>query len=705
MTVQYQGVWSLQSAAQLQSTQRWVTDPLFENTTLLLQADDAANGAQNNTFLDSSSNSFAITRNGNTTQGSFTPFSQVSGAWSNFFGGSGNYLKSGTLAAISTTQTTFTVECWVYMTQLPAGSIPVTIGDLAPESNTANWTFGPISSGKVAFYWFTTVGNTATGSTVLALNTWHHIAVSVSSNVISIYVNGVKETLTGTTTLTNRASIFNSIGMGQRSAGGEIFYGYVSNARIVSGAALYSGDVIAVPNTPLGAASSGTTQLITCQSNRFLDTSSNAVSMTPTGSSMTVQPFSPFAPQFQWTPSVIGGSGYFDGTGDFLLTTGAISFTGQFSCEAWFYRTLSGGSQRTIFALNQSVNNGFGSLRIDTDSGNTALNITASIGTSGSAWAATISSNSVYQINSWNHVLVTRDASNVVRLFVNGVLRGNATVSGTLYSALNNQLIGANYVAGPAAGNAFQGYIGDTRIINGSIPTTYQTSSTTSGTSIFTPTTAPLTTLSQGATASNVALLCNFTNASIYDGTMKNNLETVGNAQINTSIVKYGSGSMAFDGTGDWLLIPHSVDQFLSTGQFTIELWVYRNASAAYGLVAKGTGTTGWLVSLNTSNQVVFTFASSTITSSGTVAASTWTHIAVVRETIGTNQTKIYINGVNDGQGTVTTDFNQTNSMYVGADRTGGSAFNGYIDDLRITRGIARYTQNFIPPSVALPRQ
>ncbi len=41
MTVQYQGVWSLQSAAQLQSTQRWVTDPLYKNTTLLLQADDA----------------------------------------------------------------------------------------------------------------------------------------------------------------------------------------------------------------------------------------------------------------------------------------------------------------------------------------------------------------------------------------------------------------------------------------------------------------------------------------------------------------------------------------------------------------------------------------------------------------------------------------------------------------------------------------
>ena len=161
---------------------------------------------------------------------------------------------------------------------------------------------------------------------------------------------------------------------------------------------------------------------------------------------------------------------------------------------------------------------------------------------------------------------------------------------------------------------------------------------------------------------------------------------------------------MYFDGTGDWLLFPHNVDQFLSTGNFTVEMWVYRNASGTYGLVGKGTGTTGWLVSLNSSNQVVFTFASSTITSTGTVSATTWTHIAVVREGTGTNQTKIYINGTNDGTGTVSTDFNQTNSMYVGADRTGGSAFNGYIDDLRITR-IARYTANFTAPTTAFPLQ
>ena len=52
------------------------SDPYFEYTTLLLPG-NGTNGAQNNTFLDSSANNFTITRNGNTTQGTFSPFSQT----------------------------------------------------------------------------------------------------------------------------------------------------------------------------------------------------------------------------------------------------------------------------------------------------------------------------------------------------------------------------------------------------------------------------------------------------------------------------------------------------------------------------------------------------------------------------------------------------------------------------------------------------
>ena len=78
---QYNGVWTLEQQAQALTRQQWVTDPNFKNTTLLLQADGTGSGSQNQTFLDGSTNNFFITRNGNTTQGTFSPFSQT--GWSN----------------------------------------------------------------------------------------------------------------------------------------------------------------------------------------------------------------------------------------------------------------------------------------------------------------------------------------------------------------------------------------------------------------------------------------------------------------------------------------------------------------------------------------------------------------------------------------------------------------------------------------------
>jgi hypothetical protein len=705
---QYQGVWNLQDAARLQSQQQWVTDPNFRSTTLLLQADPDVTAAQNNTFLDSSSNDFVITRNGNTTQGTFTPFSQ---GWSNFFGGSGNYARTGTLAAIATTQSTFTVECWVYMTQAPTtpNNFSPAIGDLDPTGADANWTLGPMSTGKVRFYWWTGAANFAEGNSVLAFNTWYHIAASVSSNAISIYVNGVRETLTGTTTLTNRSSLYNSIGFAQRNNGTDLYVGYISNARIVSGAALYSGTSFNVPTSPLSIAGSGTTQLLTCQSNRFLDNSSNAVSVTPTGSSTSVQPFAPFAPQFQYTQSGIGGSGFFDGSGDYLNFTGSIAISGQFAAECWFYRLTSAGQQQTLFAFN-STSGAYASIRVDTDgNGNSNRNITANLSTNGSSWASTIAIASIYSKFGWNHVLVTRDGSNNVRVFLNGVLINTpSTVSGALYSASTTHSIGCNTLPGTAT-NVFTGYISDVRLVNGSIPTTYQTSSTTSGTTIFTPPSAPLTTSSQGATSGNVTLLTNFTNAGIIDGTMDNVLETVGNAQVSTSVVKYGSGSLAFDGTGDWLVFPSSQNFNMGTGNWTVECWALASTNAARGIFQITTGTlnsvsTGIGVGISSSTGFPWRVYHGTTATDTTTNATigSWQHLAFVRNN---GNVQLYLNGTSIYSATDTSDLSSYTFLTVGAWFSSSFPWLGYIDDFRITKGVARYLSNFLPPQVALPRQ
>jgi hypothetical protein len=300
---------------------------------------------------------------------------------------------------------------------------------------------------------------------------------------------------------------------------------------------------------------------------------------------------------------------------------------------------------------------------------------------------ASISASFSGKYNQWVHLAVSYDGS-TYRMFFDGVSVGTPVSSATNVVALNSLTVGAR--SDTTATQVWAGYISNFRYVTGAALYT----------STFTPATSPLGIAGSGTTQ----LLLNFTNAAILDNAMMAVPETVGNAQIDTTTKKYGTGSLEFDGTGDWLLVPDSIDQRLGTGNFTIECWLYLSATGtARGIVGKGTSTTGWLLSTDSSNKVVFTYTTSTIISTGALSGSTWYHIAVVREGTGSNQTKIYIDGTNDGTGTVSTDFTQTNAAYVGANRTGGDPMNGYIDDLRITKGVARYTANFTAPTAAFP--
>ena len=87
-------------------------DPYFNYVTMLLTG-NGTNGAQNNTFLDSSSNAFTITRNGNTTQGSFSPYGSL---WSNYFNGEQYWSLSVSSSASIASSGDFTYECWIFPT-------------------------------------------------------------------------------------------------------------------------------------------------------------------------------------------------------------------------------------------------------------------------------------------------------------------------------------------------------------------------------------------------------------------------------------------------------------------------------------------------------------------------------------------------------------------------------------------------------------
>jgi hypothetical protein len=158
-------------------------------------------------------------------------------------------------------------------------------------------------------------------------------------------------------------------------------------------------------------------------------------------------------------------------------------------------------------------------------------------------------------------------------------------------------------------------------------------------------------------------LLLNMTNAGISDTAMINNLETIGNAQISTSVKKYGSGSMAFDGTGDWISIA-SPPEFLRvwwTGPYTLEFWVYANAfstdSQGASPVIGNRSPTGqnnyWSFGPIAGGAVRLYYYNGSIqslTTATTLSTGQWYHLALV---VNNNTITIYINGVSSASAAV----------------------------------------------------
>jgi hypothetical protein len=183
------------------------------------------------------------------------------------------------------------------------------------------------------------------------------------------------------------------------------------------------------------------------------------------------------------------------------------------------------------------------------------------------------------------------------------------------------------------------------------------------------------------------------TNAKIFDGSAKSNLETIGNAQISTSVKKFGTGSLAFDGTGDYLILPSS-QNFIFNGNFTIECWFYPTTLSGNDGIFASSGQRFGLI--REGNHIYWLGTPDVVGSSGTLTINTWHHIAVSRSG---STLRLFVNGVLGGSGT-TSEVNSLFNWYVGSNE-GLENLQGYIDDLRITKGYARYTATFTPPTSA----
>ena len=664
----------------LGGSQAPAVDPFFYSVTSLLHG-DGTNGGQNNTFLDSSTNNFTITRNGNTTQGSFSPFSQT--GWSNYFDGSGDFLTVPSNSAFQFGTGEFTIECWINKPAAANGPIV----DARGSATASPYAFYVDANNFPYFY----DGSVYTSAVAIANNQWNHIVVVRTSGVLKMFVNGVQGYSAAYTTALNPSG---TVYLGGQDFGASASYtaGYISNLRIVKGTAVYTAN-FTPSTTPLTAISG--TSLLTCQSNRFLDNSSNAFAITRNGD-VSVQPFSPFNPITPYSTSSIGGSGYFDGSGDYLdiADSTALDLNTTFTVEGWFYQTVAGTAgffARGGGAASWSTTNGHeyqafvfsGLFYWQFNSSGSPISIT------GTAPPA----------NSWHHFAVGYNGT-TTRVWLDGVSIGTSTSGYTLPTTRNITRVG--FLAsneGPLTG-----YVSGLRVVKGT--DVYGVSNT----SITVPTAPP-------TAITNTSLLLNFTNGAIFDNAAVADYETVGNAQISTSVKKYGTGSMAFDGTGDYLLTRDSPNLTLGAGDFTVEAWVYPTASPIQPIIAAqwdgvggGTGLS-WVLLLSNDSNRYLRFALSTngsgvltdSVSSTALALNAWNHVALVR--CG-SVFIAYLNGTSVVRYTIsagTALYDATNQVSVGSSSTGTQNFNGYIDDLRISKGICRYPYNFTPPTAEFP--
>jgi Concanavalin A-like lectin/glucanases superfamily len=670
------------------------TSPLTAITNTSLLTLQYKNGINNNTFYDDSTNNFAITRNGTPTQGTFSPFSQT--GWSNYFDGSSGYLPI-TQSSFTTTGN-FTIECWAYipsaisnyfglfsMRSYSSGSPGVSINIL----NTGYFDVGIYSSSNTQGVNYISYTQQAA-----PIGQWFHVALvrnGTTGNNCSFYLNGTLVASFGpntSATSTNSGTV--SIGTYYISAtSGYYFPGYISNLRYVVGSAVYTSN-FTPSTTPLTAIAN--TALLTCQSNRFVDNSTNAYTITPSGT-VQVQAFSPFAPGVTYSSSTNGGSMYFNGSSDYLSIPYNPAFNlanyASWTVECWVYLNTSS-------ATCDFISQGATSWRLTVVSGVFTWGFYGS-GSNNTQTGSPSVTLSPYQ---WYHLAVTCDGTGTgngqVKMYVNGTYVPSSAGGYTPSSDTSNPLyVGVNYNGGSLTW-FMNGYIANPRVLGGVALYT--------GTGSFTIPAAPPT------PTKNTNVLFLGTNSGIQDQTAKTDIITFGSAKTQSTTVKYGTGALTFPNTGstyaDYVNVVNANCYF--PGNFTVEFWFnpqytstsWTDYAAILDLSAATSTDTSWWV-IHQVNQTIYfaTNAGTPYLQTGNVftVANTWYHVALVRS--GSTIT-FYINGTSAGTVSYSTAFGSKRTLTVGAQLASYTTrfTRGSIDDLRITPGIARYTTNFTPP-------
>jgi hypothetical protein len=632
-------------------TLNFITD--IENSRYTTLLATATGTSDNNNITDASPNNHTITISGDTHAGTFSPYR--SGGYSTYFDHTDRvYLTNDMSVALGTSE--FSMEAWIYRTTTDADENVIVNG----PSNDYGWGLA-ISGGKIRARFHNT--NLISGATTVSPNEWHHVMIArTSSNELLIFLDGTLDARSTSSSINyNATSATLTIGSyGDRTSAVSFgFNGYIRDARVIVGYNTFPygsyGTSVGInyftpPSEPLTAVSG--TEALLCGLPYHGDLSSNSHSVSETGGAVT-KPFSPYDYD-EYSATDHGGSIYFDGTGDKLQTANIISLSGDFTVSAWVY--LQGSSKYIIFGSSYPPNYQF---FID------ASNVI------GFYEGSTENGTGEIQRDIWNYCVWTRSGS-TVSMYVNGESRGSANSTSTFQIQFVGSLGGQH--------NLVNGYISDAQV---------KTTSTSAANAV--PPTAPLS-------SSGAALHIKGTDASIIDKSQGSNLKMFGSTTGSTTQVKFGgSKSMYFDGTGDYLLTSTPA---LGTGDWTIEGWVYFNSIPTQYIFDFRLGTNTNPALAIASDWIYISDNNQHIQSGVTPSINTWYHFAIVKNS-GT--TTLYIDGSSIGTFSDSLNYLGNSESTVGNYNTGGNYYlNGYLEDFRVTKGLARYTANFTPPTAPL---
>ena len=415
------------------------------------------------------------------------------------------------------------------------------------------------------------------------------------------------------------------------------------------------------------------------------------------------------------------GSVLFDGSGDYLevsKSTG-FDFPNAFTMEAWVHAhslPTDGNQYNALDSIFESIDwnsqNGQYSFGISHENKPYFYIFDGS--------NTFVYGNTVLSPHKWYHLLVSRDGSGGIRLFVNGSFNGSTSNNYSLSNSNqpNPARIGGVKINNSGSGviqKSFDGYISNLRVLNG----------TALYTNSFPLTALPLTETSQGAT--NVKLLCcnNGSSAGIASVAPASPASTGVTVQGDTTHDTdnpFGTstdGSISIDGN-DSLIVPL---QTLGVNDFTFECWFKAQTSGSPGnhdtLFAlsnygeggsdNGPGNSFSFYAHNNGGLKIFTRSGGSFNNryeqASLYSLNTWVHFAWTRES---SSNRVFINGTETGNWSGQTDYSSGQDLYIGCNdysRNGVPneyGLNGNISNARVTIGQALYTSNFNLPSTAL---